>query len=172
VVLVQRSAGVRGCWACRFVGVCVLAQNHLPRWWRPGSVHACCTTTTPRACFDSNSSSGSTRSPTSQTPRLTCCQRGVQPLQADALDDVQRVDHVAQGLAHLAAVSVAHHRVQVHLAGRAPHRASDKALHGEYTRRSTALGGDRASSAGQPGCSAPPDVAKTKLSTTSELAVG
>lgn len=36
-------------------------------------------------------------------------------LESDALDDIKGVDDVAQGLGHLAPMSVAHHGVQVHL---------------------------------------------------------
>jgi hypothetical protein len=36
-------------------------------------------------------------------------------LQRDALDDVERVDDVAEALGHLAPVRVAHHAVQVDL---------------------------------------------------------
>ena len=35
-------------------------------------------------------------------------------LEGDALDDVQRVNDIAQRLGHLAAVRIAHHAVQVH----------------------------------------------------------
>ena len=37
--------------------------------------------------------------------------------QGDPCDDIQGVDDIAQGLAHLPAVGVPHHRVQVHLEG-------------------------------------------------------
>ena len=36
-------------------------------------------------------------------------------LKSDPLNDIKRVDDVAQGLGHLAAMGVAHHGVQVHL---------------------------------------------------------
>lgn len=43
-------------------------------------------------------------------------QRVIAPhLQGDPGDDVHGVDHVAQGFAHLSAVGVPHHRVQIHL---------------------------------------------------------
>jgi hypothetical protein len=56
----------------------------------------------------------------------------VQPLQADALDHVQRVDHVAQRLRHLAPVRVAHHRVQVDLLER--HLARQLEAHHDHAR--------------------------------------
>jgi hypothetical protein len=40
---------------------------------------------------------------------------GVTHLQTDAIDHIHRVDDVAQRLGHLAAVRVAHHRVQIYL---------------------------------------------------------
>lgn len=59
--------------------------------------------------------------------RLCCLARvevaslhgGVQALEARAVDDVEGVDDVAERLAHLAAMRVAHHRVQKHLLERA-----------------------------------------------------
>lgn len=36
-------------------------------------------------------------------------------LKRDAFNDVDRVDDIAQGLGHLAAMGIAHHRVEVHL---------------------------------------------------------
>jgi len=48
--------------------------------------------------------------------RLLChLELGVQLLKGDAIDDVHRVERVAQRLGHLVAVRVPHHRVQVHL---------------------------------------------------------
>lgn len=43
-------------------------------------------------------------------------QRVITPyLQGDPGNDVHRVDHVTQGFAHLSAVRVSHHRVQIYL---------------------------------------------------------
>ena len=59
-------------------------------------------------------------------------------LERDPLDDVQRVDDVAQRLAHLAAVLVSDHRVKVHLGNRGPWHSNQVYYFG-VTRLSNAL---------------------------------